>query len=73
MSHIIYITAITVVEGRSMVDAVCKFRHKELLRLAFDFVDDESRIDRYPQLLLIGTDDTVSEDEKAAYVATLGW
>ena len=56
-----------------MVDAVCKFRHKELLRLAFDFVDDESRIDRYPQLLLIGTDDTVSEDEKAAYVATLGW
>lgn len=71
VSHLIYMTATAVAEGKSMVDTVRDFGHEKLLPLAFDFADDKSCVNRDPKLLLIGTDDTVSEKEKDEYIETL--
>ncbi|KAF2628890.1 alpha/beta-hydrolase [Macroventuria anomochaeta] len=72
VSHLIYMAATAITEGKSMVDTVRDFGHEDLLPLAFDFADDKSCVHRDPKLLLIGADDAVSEEEKDEYVATLG-
>jgi pimeloyl-ACP methyl ester carboxylesterase len=72
VSHLIYMAATAIAEGKSMVDTVRTFGHEELLPLAFDFADDKSCVHRNPKLLLIGTDDTVNEEERDEYVKTLG-
>lgn len=71
VSHFIYMTATAIAEGKCMVDPMYDFGHEELLPLAFDFADDKSCVHRDPKLLLIGTDDTVGEEEKDEYLKTL--
>ncbi|KAJ8109605.1 hypothetical protein OPT61_g7340 [Boeremia exigua] len=71
VSHLIYMAATAVPEGRSMVDTVRDFGHEELLPLAFDFADDKSCVHRDPKTLMIGADSSISEEEKDEYVKTL--
>lgn len=55
-----------------MADTVHDFGHEELLPMAFEFADDKSCVHRGPKLLLIGADETVTEEAKDDYVKTLG-
>jgi pimeloyl-ACP methyl ester carboxylesterase len=68
--HLIYMAATAIVEGKCMVDTVREFGHEELLPMAFDFADDRSCTHRDPKLLLIGTDNAVT-DKEDEYVKTL--
>ena len=65
-------TATAIAEGKSMADTVHDFGHEELLPMAFEFADDKSCVHRGPKLLLIGADETVTEEAKDDYVKTLG-
>ncbi|KAH6642854.1 Alpha/beta hydrolase fold-1 [Boeremia exigua] len=70
VSHLVYMSATAVAEGKSMVDTVRAFGHEELMPLAFDVADDKSCVHRDPKLLVIGADGDVSEEEKDEYVKT---
>jgi len=69
VSHLIYLTAYAIPEGKAMIDGVKHFGHEHLMPLAFDFADDMSCVSRDPRTLLFGETD-LPATEVDEYVAS---
>lgn len=54
ISHLVYLTAYALPEGKAMIDTVKHFDHEALMPLAFDFADDMSVVSRDPKTLVVG-------------------
>jgi pimeloyl-ACP methyl ester carboxylesterase len=57
ISHLIYLTAYAIPEGKAMIDGVKHFGHEALMPLAFDFAENMSCVSRDPRTLLVGETD----------------
>ncbi|KAK7755781.1 hypothetical protein SLS62_002066 [Diatrype stigma] len=73
ITHLIYMTAFALPEGKSMVDKVDEFGHMDRMSVAFDFAEDHSCVPNYPKEGLIGEPyaDHVDPEELKAYIASL--
>lgn len=54
ISHLIYMTAFALPEGKSMIDKVEEFGHMDTIPIAFGFDEDQSCVANYPKEGLIG-------------------
>ncbi|KAK6811114.1 hypothetical protein RU639_012946 [Aspergillus parasiticus] len=66
---LIYMSAFAVTENTSMMSVVKRFRHEDLIPLAFDIAEDYSTVSRDPKKLIIGPGR--SDEETDAYVAAM--
>lgn len=57
ITHLIYLAAHVIPEGKAMIDGVKHFGHEELMPFAFDFAEDMSCVSRDPRTLLVGETD----------------
>ncbi|KAI2467507.1 alpha/beta-hydrolase [Annulohypoxylon bovei var. microspora] len=73
ISHLIYMAAFALPEGKSMIDKVAEFDHMEKIPVAFGFDEDQSCVANYPKEGIIGEPyaDKLDPEELKAYVASL--
>ncbi|KAI1771164.1 Alpha/beta hydrolase fold-1 [Hypoxylon cercidicola] len=73
VTHLIYMAAFALPEGKKMVDKVEEFGHMDRMPAAFSFDEDQSCVPNYPKEGLVGEPyaDELDPEELAAYIATL--
>ncbi|KAI3322979.1 alpha/beta-hydrolase [Xylariaceae sp. AK1471] len=73
ISHLIYMAAFALPEGKAMTDKVDEFGHMDRMPIAFGFDEDQSCVANYPREGLIGETyaDQLDPEELKSYVATL--
>ncbi|KAJ0108246.1 hypothetical protein J7T55_000212 [Diaporthe amygdali] len=54
ISHLIYMAAFALPEGKSVIDKVAEFGHIDRIPVAFAFDDDQSCVPNYPKEGLVG-------------------
>ncbi|PWY90614.1 alpha/beta-hydrolase [Aspergillus sclerotioniger CBS 115572] len=69
--HILSLCAFLLREGLGMVDVVKHFDQEDLIPLAYDFDEDQTVLDRYPELRFINPDSNDSKEEVEKYLGTL--
>lgn len=76
ISHLIYMAAFALPEGKSMIDKVDEFGHIDRISVALGFDEDQSCVPNYPKESLIGepyVDQLTSEELKAFTDSLLRW
>lgn len=76
ISHLIYMTAFALPEGKSMVDKVEEFGHLDRMPVAFGFDEDQSCVPNYPREGLVGepyASELSGEDFKAFIDSLIRW
>lgn len=73
ISHLIYMAAFALPEGKSMVDKVEEFGHLDRMPVAFGFDEDQSCVPNYPKEGLIGEPyaNELDPEELQEYIASL--
>lgn len=73
ISHLIYMAAFAMPQGKSMVDKVKEFGHMDRMPVAFGFDEDQSCVANYPKEGLIGEPyaSQLDPEELKAYIASL--
>ncbi|KAI1402194.1 Alpha/beta hydrolase fold-1 [Hypoxylon fuscum] len=73
ISHLIYMAAFALPEGKSMTDKVAEFGHMDRMPVAFGFDEDQSCVPNYPKEGLVGEPyaDQLDPEEFKTYVASL--
>ncbi|KAI1075152.1 Alpha/beta hydrolase fold-1 [Whalleya microplaca] len=73
ISHLIYMAAFAMPEGRSMTDKVAEFNHMDRMPIAFGFDEDQSCVANYPKEGLIGElyADQLDLEELKTYISSL--
>ncbi|KAI0850319.1 alpha/beta-hydrolase [Daldinia vernicosa] len=73
ISHLIYMSAFALPEGKSMIDKVEEFGHLDLIPVSFGIDSDQSCVTNYPREGLIdGPSDQVHPEEIKEYIETIG-
>ncbi|ROV98391.1 hypothetical protein VMCG_07203 [Cytospora schulzeri] len=74
ISHLIYMAAFALPEGKSMIDKVAEFNHMDRIPVAFGIDEDQTCVSKYPREGLIGEPyaDQVDPQEVEAHIQTLG-
>ncbi|KAI0122033.1 alpha/beta-hydrolase [Daldinia grandis] len=73
ISHLIYMSAFALPEGKSMIDKVDEFGHLGLLTVSFGIDPDRSCVPNYPREGLIhGPSDLIDPEEINEFVETIG-
>lgn len=70
VSHLVYLCAYALPEGRSLADKVKEFGNEDLVPLVMDFADDQTVIIRNPKTMFFG-EESSAEAEIEAYLSTL--
>lgn len=72
ISHLIYMAAFALPEGKSMIDKVDEFGHLDQMPVAFDFAEDQSCVPIYPKEGVIGEPyaNQVDPEELKAYIGS---
>jgi pimeloyl-ACP methyl ester carboxylesterase len=73
ITHLIYLAAHVVPEGKAMMDGVRHFGHEELMPLAFDFAEDMSCVSRDPKTLLVGETNLPASDVEEYLDSLVRW
>lgn len=76
ISHLIYMAAFALPEGKSMIDKVDEFGHMDRISMALGFDEDQSCVPNYPKESLIGepyVDQLTSEELKTFIDSLLRW
>ncbi|KAI1505025.1 hypothetical protein F5X99DRAFT_369243 [Biscogniauxia marginata] len=73
VSHLIYMAAFAMPEGKSMTDKVAEFGHMDRMPVAFGFDEDQSCVANYPKEGLVGEPyaDQLDPEELETYIASL--
>lgn len=73
ISHMIYMAAFAMPEGKSMIDKVKEFGHMFRIPVSFGFDEDQSCVPNYPKEGLVGEQyaNRVDQEELEAYIASL--
>ncbi|KAI3401209.1 hypothetical protein diail_11915 [Diaporthe ilicicola] len=73
ISHLIYMAAFALPEGKTMMDKVAEFGHMDRVPVAFGFDEDQSCVANYPKEGLIGEvyANELDKQELEAYIGSL--